>query len=128
TPPERPLLRSPERGLRLGLIPSTGASYSELNTNLGLTHGVGAVFCSISVTQAAQGGSGECAAMRRWERRAGTTQVGRQLTQTGLSRCCVRCAQPRQDGVDVAGVGVVTGRSEEHTSELQSRENLVCRL
>src|SRR5690606_40867367 len=25
-------------------------------------------------------------------------------------------------------VGVVTSRSEEHTSELQSRENLVCRL
>src|SRR5690606_42014152 len=26
------------------------------------------------------------------------------------------------------GVGTVVGRSEEHTSELQSRENLVCRL
>src|SRR5690606_41789391 len=26
------------------------------------------------------------------------------------------------------GGGVVEGRSEEHTSELQSRENLVCRL
>src|SRR5690606_40317366 len=27
-----------------------------------------------------------------------------------------------------AGLGVAMGRSEEHTSELQSRENLVCRL
>src|SRR5690606_41544739 len=28
----------------------------------------------------------------------------------------------------VAAVGDVVGRSEEHTSELQSRENIVCRL
>src|SRR5690606_41191466 len=30
--------------------------------------------------------------------------------------------------IDAAGVVVTAGRSEEHTSELQSRENLVCRL
>src|SRR5690606_39784268 len=30
--------------------------------------------------------------------------------------------------VDFALLGTVTTRSEEHTSELQSRENLVCRL
>src|SRR5690606_41832679 len=29
---------------------------------------------------------------------------------------------------DLAGLGVRDARSEEHTSELQSRENLVCRL
>src|SRR5690606_41699896 len=28
----------------------------------------------------------------------------------------------------VAGAGILSPRSEEHTSELQSRENLVCRL
>src|SRR5690606_41856538 len=33
-----------------------------------------------------------------------------------------------QLGHDVVGRGVVDRRSEEHTSELQSRENLVCRL
>src|SRR5690606_40275748 len=31
-------------------------------------------------------------------------------------------------GADLAGVLRATDRSEEHTSELQSRENLVCRL
>src|SRR5690606_24580567 len=33
-------------------------------------------------------------------------------------------------GIVMSGVGVIAlaGRSEEHTSELQSRENLVCRL
>src|SRR5690606_39783189 len=38
------------------------------------------------------------------------------------SRRCVvpRCRTTRRRGID--------GRSEEHTSELQSRENLVCRL
>src|SRR5690606_41335120 len=28
----------------------------------------------------------------------------------------------------LAEIGITSGRSEEHTSELQSRENLVCRL
>src|SRR5690606_42106086 len=31
-------------------------------------------------------------------------------------------------GFDVEDQDVIMGRSEEHTSELQSRENLVCRL
>src|SRR2546430_13467500 len=36
---------------------------------------------------------------------------------------------PGVPGVDDAGVGCrVPGRSEEHTSELQSQSNLVCRL
>src|SRR5690606_40604739 len=32
------------------------------------------------------------------------------------------------DGASVVHVALLNGRSEEHTSELQSRENLVCRL
>src|SRR5690606_41818092 len=31
-------------------------------------------------------------------------------------------------GQTIAGISTGNGRSEEHTSELQSRENLVCRL
>src|SRR5256886_11576646 len=31
-------------------------------------------------------------------------------------------------GVRVLGVSIITDRSEEHTSELQSQSNLVCRL
>src|SRR5690606_40820724 len=34
----------------------------------------------------------------------------------------------RARAADRYGETIVTGRSEEHTSELQSRENLVCRL
>src|SRR5690606_42139545 len=37
-------------------------------------------------------------------------------------------AEPLAAGVDPAPRGAVALRSEEHTSELQSRENLVCRL
>src|SRR5690606_39451644 len=39
-------------------------------------------------------------------------------------------AYPRgvNDGTLWSGVGIAGMRSEEHTSELQSRENLVCRL
>src|SRR5690606_39937262 len=42
-----------------------------------------------------------------------------------------RLRRPRQDPGRLAGRAerdVLGGRSEEHTSELQSRENLVCRL
>src|SRR5690606_39814044 len=44
-----------------------------------------------------------------------------------LARCrhVVLCTPPRADGTADPAVLV---RSEEHTSELQSRENLVCRL
>src|SRR2546430_11270043 len=36
--------------------------------------------------------------------------------------------QPSWDGNAVAGPELVEARSEEHTSELQSQSNLVCRL
>src|SRR3712207_7996363 len=42
-----------------------------------------------------------------------------------------RSATRRQDGLECADkkdVGNIPGRSEEHTSELQSRQYLVCRL
>src|SRR5690606_39570645 len=39
------------------------------------------------------------------------------------------CKDARADGAGAFGVELAAiGRSEEHTSELQSRENLVCRL
>src|SRR5690606_41441147 len=40
---------------------------------------------------------------------------------------CALSAQPRQV-LEPGHRGWIGGRSEEHTSELQSRENLVCRL
>src|SRR5690606_40848028 len=51
-------------------------------------------------------------------------------------RCATACAvrrplscRPRPpSGAPLARAGARTERSEEHTSELQSRENLVCRL
>src|SRR5436309_13714576 len=36
--------------------------------------------------------------------------------------------RPRRPGILPLATGVLRKRSEEHTSELQSRENLVCRL
>src|SRR5207302_11288319 len=51
---------------------------------------------------------------------AGTPGLQRQGFQQRLGpRLRQRCHRPARDSV---------GRSEEHTSELQSRENLVCRL
>src|SRR2546427_7731004 len=38
------------------------------------------------------------------------------------------CPSGRQGGVSGEDHGVQSGRSEEHTSELQSQSNLVCRL
>src|SRR5436309_12213931 len=62
-------------------------------------------------------------------------RIGRQRFQVVLilgkhrllpaPRCLERDALGREQIVVVGGV---KGRSEEHTSELQSRENLVCRL
>src|SRR5690606_40005009 len=44
-------------------------------------------------------------------------------------RACVQPRSQRGDGaVEGDGRGASRQRSEEHTSELQSRENLVCRL
>src|SRR3712207_8541370 len=37
-------------------------------------------------------------------------------------------ARLREDGHEIVGVGRGSARSEEHTSELQSRQYLVCRL
>src|SRR2546427_4237364 len=39
-----------------------------------------------------------------------------------------RCRRPLADAVDGQDRGVGEWRSEEHTSELQSQSNLVCRL
>src|SRR5690606_41672358 len=50
---------------------------------------------------------------------------GRRGVRTRLPETAARPARPRADR-PAAGDG--RGRSEEHTSELQSRENLVCRL
>src|SRR5690606_41152455 len=38
------------------------------------------------------------------------------------------CARGGSKGVPGKNIRNINGRSEEHTSELQSRENLVCRL
>src|SRR5690606_41978032 len=46
------------------------------------------------------------------------------LRGAGGSRQCIRGAQTELWGSNLMAV---TNRSEEHTSELQSRENLVCR-
>src|SRR5690606_42098641 len=46
-------------------------------------------------------------------------------------RRCSRCCTPAASSATTAATkcpAVCTARSEEHTSELQSRENLVCRL
>src|SRR5690625_5539560 len=55
------------------------------------------------------------------------------LTDGPLCRSVEACAPRRQRRTCAASapsvtVGIATGRSEEHTSELQSRGHLVCRL
>src|SRR5207302_11428240 len=40
----------------------------------------------------------------------------------------LKCAANLQDSLGSSRFRIYTSRSEEHTSELQSRENLVCRL
>src|SRR2546430_9483503 len=47
-------------------------------------------------------------------------------SQAGVGRR--RRPPPRQPGLRVVDEGDPRGRSEEHTSELQSQSNLVCRL
>src|SRR5690606_39917141 len=55
-------------------------------------------------------------------------QIEVQRVETGQGLVEVRfLGRARRFAVEAQGVQVV-GRSEEHTSELQSRENLVCRL
>src|SRR5690606_41934330 len=53
---------------------------------------------------------------RSWSMRRRTTLLGSLQSRCTLPRC------------GLARTRVATCRSEEHTSELQSRENLVCRL
>src|SRR2546429_4411816 len=54
---------------------------------------------------------------RKWYRR-----TDRDAGEEGIGRSCRQCNRRRRRG------GLPSGRSEEHTSELQSRLHLVCRL
>src|SRR5690606_39661561 len=56
--------------------------------------------------------------------RAMASSIGRVRPQSYSAARLSRMSASRMP----SGVGAMTGRSEEHTSELQSRENLVCRL
>src|SRR5690606_42095242 len=47
---------------------------------------------------------------------------------SGAHRRCAGLRRVHLQGARPGAQGPVAGRSEEHTSELQSRENLVCRL
>src|SRR2546430_12951149 len=53
---------------------------------------------------------------------------GLALVRQGLLKSPLRQEQGAQVVQAVGQVGVPVGRSEEHTSELQSQSNLVCRL
>src|SRR5690606_40682326 len=58
----------------------------------------------------------------------GGEQTQRLIRLIGLSRALEVLLLSRYiDGVEAHRLGIVHRRSEEHTSELQSRENLVCR-
>src|SRR5690606_40381001 len=63
---------------------------------------------------------------------AGTTEIRNLYKTRNLYRGRTRCKIPRhlfeRRSAQLNGLGRSTLRSEEHTSELQSRENLVCRL
>src|SRR5690606_41751638 len=58
---------------------------------------------------------------------ASTSVRVRRSRRTPSARAVVRSPRARTPRSD-SGRGTVSARSEEHTSELQSRENLVCRL
>src|SRR5690606_41993898 len=49
-------------------------------------------------------------------------------TGTDTEVICHLVAKSREEGLCARLLDVLSQRSEEHTSELQSRENLVCRL
>src|SRR3712207_7081339 len=53
------------------------------------------------------------------------TRPATTTTQTAVKRCSSPARTPR---IFAASSAASTGRSEEHTSELQSRQYLVCRL
>src|SRR5690606_41235930 len=60
-------------------------------------------------------------------KRAGAADVARRIARGGADRRVAVGGHFARREVDAPGARAV-GRSEEHTSELQSRENLVCRL
>src|SRR3712207_8409671 len=66
-------------------------------------------------------------AARRRGRGAGGVR-GVRAREGLLGRCAGRLAAPVAVVAVAVGPGVVLARSEEHTSELQSRQYLVCRL
>src|SRR5690606_40756390 len=69
--------------------------------------------------------------IRRWRGRHAVIDGLRWQGSSGGCRGCGPAGTPEPRGRSRDGVGrwlVRRGRSEEHTSELQSRENLVCRL
>src|SRR5690606_39321471 len=57
-----------------------------------------------------------------------TAHLVRQIHRTGSSVVCLSAALSTRLPIAHAAITAVQARSEEHTSELQSRENLVCRL
>src|SRR5688572_32453678 len=56
------------------------------------------------------------------------SQIDRRRARHPLQGCVGKNLDQRSDIGEVPGLGSVTVRSEEHTSELQSQSNLVCRL
>src|SRR5690606_39668333 len=73
---------------------------------------------------------GERGPRGRWERgghRHGEPGLAQPSPRHGLERAA-RGTRLRPAMLSWRLVGTLLGRSEEHTSELQSRENLVCRL
>src|SRR5436309_5085003 len=63
------------------------------------------------------------------QERMGRSHQGSQPeTRTALPSASARSSTPDRLETEAEGRAVLVSRSEEHTSELQSRENLVCRL
>src|SRR5690349_6702363 len=56
------------------------------------------------------------------------TELGDPALSDRCQHCRILCAAARAATAGAIGVTVVAERSEEHTSELQSRRDLVCRL
>src|SRR2546427_3618322 len=64
----------------------------------------------------------------RQDARAGPARVGRHRRHPGCLLQSVGLAGLARHGKDRRWLATLSGRSEEHTSELQSQSNLVCRL
>src|SRR5690606_41898625 len=71
-------------------------------------------------------GSGHGSAPRMWSRTTATDP--REPAGSAPSSSALAVAPRTRDSAAASGVRRRSPRSEEHTSELQSRENLVCRL